>query len=442
MLFTNRQLKALMLPLVIEQVLAMTVGIADTIMISYVGEAAVSGVLLVDMLNYFVIVIFAALATGGAVIVSQYLGNADRENANKAAGQLITIAFVLSFSVGICCFLLHGVILNILFGSVEHDVMNAAKTYFVISSLSFPFLGVYNTQSALYRSMGKTSVTMYVSLFMNVINIAGNAIGIFVFHAGVAGVAVPTLIARIASATLLTGLAAHKDNTVYITLKSVLSFQKDMIKRILCIAVPNGIENGLFSFGRIVVTSIVTLFSTSQIAANGVAQSVDMVAIIVVNSINLGIITVVGQCVGARAYDQAEHYTKTLMLISYVATGILGLAVFLLLPFILRLYVLSNETARLAWLLVMIHNILAFLLHPTSFVLCNALKAAGDVRFTMYTAVASMLVVRLGFAYLLGVVLSMGVIGVWIAMGADWIARSICYLLRYKTGKWKNYRVI
>ncbi|MDR1903445.1 MAG: MATE family efflux transporter [Treponema sp.] len=442
MMFTNKQLKALILPLVIEQLLAMLVGIADTIMISIVGEAAISGVLLVDMLNYFVIVVFSALATGGAVIVSQYLGNADRGNANKAAGQLITIAFIFSFSIGVCCLLLHESILRLLFGSVENDVMNAAKTYFFISSLSFPFLGIYNAQAALYRSMAKTGVTMYISLLMNVINVFGNAIGIFVFRAGVAGVAVPTLIARMTAALLLTGLAARKSNTVFITIKNILSFQKDMARRILCIAIPNGIENGLFQFGRILVTSIVALFGTSQIAANGVAGSVDMIAIIVVNSVNLGVITVVGQCVGGCEYDQAAYYTKKLMIISYIATGILGLAVILLLPLILRLYSLSAETARMAGILIVTHNILAFLLHPTSFVLCNTLKASGDVKFSMYAAIASMLAFRLGCAYFLGIILNMGLIGVWIAMGMDWTGRSICYFLRYKSGKWKNYRAI
>jgi putative MATE family efflux protein len=441
-LFSNRQLKHLILPLVIEQILVMAVGVADTMMISFVGEAAISGVALVDMINFLIITILAALATGGAVIVSQYLGNGDRENANRSAGQLVALAFIFSLVIALLCLVFHKKILFLLFGSVERDVMDAAVTYFFISSLSFPFLGIYNASSALYRSMARTNITMYVSLLMNVINVAGNAIGIFLLHAGVAGVAIPTLIARIIAALLLTALACNKNNPVFISVKGIFSWQRDMIRRLLSIAVPNGIENGLFQFGRVLVTGIVALFGTSQIAAYGIAGSIDMIAIIVVSSINLAIVTVVGRCVGAREYDEAVYYTKKLMFISYIATGILSLIVFLFLPFILRLYALTDETVRYAYILINMHNILAFLLHPTSFVLANSIRASGDVRFTMYAGIGSMVIFRLGSAVLFGIVLNLGVIGVWIAMGLDWTCRSVCFLCRYKSGKWKNYRAI
>jgi putative MATE family efflux protein len=441
-LFSNRQLKHLILPLVIEQILVMAVGVADTMMISFVGEAAISGVALVDMINFLVITIFAALATGGAVIVSQYLGNADRENANRSAGQLVALAFIFSLVITLLCLVFYRKILFLLFGSVEQDVMDAAATYFFISSLSFPFLGIYNASSALYRSMAKTNITMYVSLLMNVINVTGNAIGIFLLHAGVAGVAIPTLIARIFAALLLAALGGNKNNPVFITVKGILSWQRDMIGRLLSIAVPNGIENGLFQFGRVLVTGIVALFGTSQIAAYGIAGSIDMIAIIVVSSINLAIVTVVGRCVGAREYDGAVYYTKKLMFISYIATGILSLIVFLFLPLILRLYALTDETVRYTYILINMHNILAFLLHPTSFVLANSIRASGDVRFTMYAGISSMVVFRLGSAVLFGIILNLGVIGVWIAMGLDWTCRSVCFLCRYKSGKWKNYRAI
>jgi putative MATE family efflux protein len=442
MLFSNRQLKYLIVPLVIEQILVMAVGVADTMMISFVGEAAISGVVLVDMINFLVITILAALATGGAVIVSQYLGDADQKNANISASQLIALAFVFSLAITLLCLTFHRKILLLLFGSVEHDVMDAAMIYFFISSLSFPFLGIYNAAAALYRSMAKTNITMYVSLLMNVINITGNAIGIFILRAGVAGVAIPTLIARIIAALLLTALACNKNNHVFITIKGIFSWQQDMIKRLLSIAVPNGIENGLFQFGRVLVTGIVALFGTPQIAAYGIAGSIDMIAIIVVSSINLAIVTVVGRCVGAFEYGEAIYYTKKLMFISYIATGILSLTVFLFLPFILRFYALTDETSRYAYILINMHNILAFLLHPTSFVLANSIRASGDVRFTMYAGISSMVVFRLGSAVLFGIVLNLGVIGVWMAMGMDWVCRSVCFLFRYKSGKWKNYRAI
>ena len=304
-MFSNQALRKLIFPLVIEQVLVMLVGMADTAMISYAGEAAISGVALVDMVNYLVITLLTALATGGAVIVSQYLGSRDEQSSRCAAGQLMTVTFFVSLAIMAVCLLLHRAILRLLFGAVDADVMQAAVTYFFITALSIPFLGVYNSSAALFRSMGKTRVTMYVSLLMNAINIAGNAVGVFVLRAGVAGVAVPTLIARAVAGVLMTRLAFRRKNVVSLAWEQILCWKREMVSRILKIAVPNAIENGLFTLGRVLVTTIVATFGTSQIAANGIASSVDMVAIIVVSAINLAIVTVVGQCVGANEYDQA-----------------------------------------------------------------------------------------------------------------------------------------
>ena len=441
-MFSNRSLKKLILPLIMEQILAMTVGMADTMMISSAGEASISGVALVDMVNYLVITVLSALATGGAVIVSQYLGNREREKANHAAGQLMTVTALISGGVMLLCLLFCKPLLKLLFGSVEPAVMEAAVTYFWISAISFPFLGLYNSSAALFRSMEKTQTTMYVSLLMNVINVAGNAIGVFLSHAGVAGVALPTLISRAVAAVVMTCLSRSEKNTVFIRAGQVFSWNPGMIRRILRIAVPNSIENGLFSLGKVLVTSIVALFGTAQIAANGVANSIDMVAIVVVNAVNLAIVTVVGHCVGAGEFEQASRYMKKLMGVSYLATGILNLAVAAALPFLLNFYALSEEARRLSFLLVLLHNLLAFALHPTSFVLANGLRAAGDAKFTMYVGIGSMLVFRLGSAVLFGVVLNLGILGVWIAMGMDWLGRSVAFLLRYRSGKWKNFRAI
>lgn len=441
-MFSGRDLRRLLIPLVIEQVLVMLVGMADTMMVSYVGEAAISGVALVDMVNNLVITVLAALSTGGAVIVSQYLGSKNRKMANRSASVLVGISVVVSAAVMVLCLVLHRVILTLLFGTVEQSVMNAAVTYFVISALSFPFLGIYNCAAALFRSMRRTKTTMYVSLLMNAINILGNAAGVFVLRAGVAGVAVPTLIARFIAAAVMLALAVREKNEVFVKARAIFSWDGPTVRRILRIAVPNGLENGLFMLGKVLVTSIVALFGTVQIAASGVSGSINILAIIVVSAVNLAIVTVVGQCVGAKEYAQAQYYTKKLMLVSYIATGALTLLVWLLLPLLLGFYNISPETAELSFTLIMMHNIFAFLLHPTSFNLSNALRAAGDVKFTMIVGISSMLVFRLGSAILFGIVLNLGVIGVWIAMGMDWLARSAAFGLRYKSGKWKEFRAI
>lgn len=385
MLFSDRDLKKLLLPLVIEQILVMLVGMVDTVMVSSVGEAAVSGVALVDMVNYLVITVLTALTTGGAVVLSQYLGAGKPDRAAFSAGQLMAVSALFSTGIMAVCILFRVPILHLFFGAVEPDVMDAALTYFLVTACSFPFLGVYNAAAAQFRSLGRTNMTMYVSLIMNAVNIVGDFLGV---------------------------------------------------------AVPGGVENGLFALGKVLVTSIVSGFGTVQIAANGVSNSINQIAIIVVTAVNLAVITVVGQCVGAREYEQAEYYTKKLMKISYIATAILGGLVCLALPLILRFYNLEPETLHLAALLIIMHNLLAIALHPTSFNLANSLRAAGDVKYTMYVGIFSMIVFRLGSAYLFGVVLELGVVGVWIAMGMDWLARSVCFVWRYRREVWRTASVI
>lgn len=440
--FSNQALKQLLIPLVIEQILAMLVGMTDTLMVSSAGEAAVSGVALVDMVNYLMITILTAVATGGAVIVSQYLGSRQSDNAEKSAGQLVMISAVISLAIMAICLVFSRQLLQLLFGTVEADVMQAAMTYFLITACSFPMLGIYNASAALFRSAGKTDVTMYISLMMNTVNIIGDFIGVQLLGAGVAGVAVPTLISRGLAAVVITALAFRERNQIVLRWKNIVCWDAPLLGRILRIAVPNGIENGLFALGRVLVTSIVSQFGTVQIAANGVANSIDQIAIVVVNAVNLAIITVVGQCIGAGEPDQAQFYTKKLMKISYLSTGILGVVVCAALPLILRVYQLSESTMWYAAVLIVMHNILAFALHPTSFNLANSLRAAGDVRFTMYTGILSMLIFRLGSAVLFGILLNLGIIGVWIAMGMDWLARSVAFSVRYAGGKWRTIRSI
>lgn len=441
-MFSNKALKKLILPLIIEQILIMAVGVADTVMVSYAGEVAISGVGLVDMFNNLIITVLAAIDAGGAIIVSQYIGNKDRKNANKASSQLLTITIVIATVIMLGCLVFHRILLSTFFGAIEMDVMKAATTYFLISAISFPFLGVYNSAAALYRSMEKTRTTMYVSILMNIINVVGNYIGVFILHAGVAGVAVPTLISRIVAAIIMFALSLNSSNLVYVKIKNVFAWNQEMISRILKIAVPNGIENGLFTLGRVLVTSIVALFGTSQIAANSVAGSIDQIAVVVVNAINLGIVVVVGQCIGANDYEQAKYYIKKLMKISYIVTGIIGSAVILLLPWILNLYSLSSEARNLTFILVIMHNIMATALHPTAFVLPNGLRAAGDVKFSMVVGIVSIILFRLGAAVLFGIIFNLGIIGVWIAMGSDWLCRSVCFVIRFIKGKWRQFKVI
>lgn len=435
-LFSNKDLKNLIIPLVLEQALAITVGMADTMMISSVGEAAVSGVSLVDMFNMLIFSVLSALATGGAVVVSQNIGAAKLSEARKSAKQLLVTVLCVSTLLAAVSILLRYGLLKMFFGNVEPDVMAAAVTYLTISAISFPFLGIYNSCAALFRSMGKTAITFKVSVIGNLINVLGNAICIFGLHMGVAGVAIPSLLSRMVMGMILYFLLKKPVYEIYFEKEK---FQIDWanIKKILYIGIPSGIENGVFQLGRVMVVSIISGFGTIQIAANGVANSLDNIGSLVGQAMNLAMIAVIGRCVGADDQDQIKYYLKKLLIIAYILTAAINIPVLLNLNPILSIYGLSAETTQLACTLVLIHNGLAMVLWPLSFTLPNMLRACNDVRYPMTVSMFSMFLFRVGFSYILGVRFGMGAIGVWAAMIIDWIFRIICFVARYFHGDWK-----
>ena len=441
-MFSNESLKKLIIPIFMDQILIIIASIIATMMISYAGEASVSAVSLIDMINMLLINVLAALTAGGAVIVSQYIGFRDKNKSCIAASQLFTIATIISIGIMGFVFIFHKPLLKILFGNVDYNVMNLAITYFVIYSISYPFLSIYDSGAALFRAIGNSRVPMIVSIAMNAINIVGNAIGIFVFNAGVVGIAISIIISRAFAALVMVYLSLNKKNKVFISFSQIFTIKRDMIIKILNIAIPNGIENGIVQLGRILLISIIALFGTDQIAANGITNSLVMISISFATAMNIAIVSVIGQCVGAGDYAQADFYTKKLLKITYIGTIVISLAEILLLPWILNLYTLSAEVTNLTYILVIIHNCLAIIFWPLSFTLPNSLRASGDVRFTMIVSISSMFILRISFGYILGIIFNLGVIGVWLAMGADWALRSIIYVLRFKNGKWREFKVI
>lgn len=438
MIFSNKDLKKLIIPLILEQALAITVGMADTMMISSVGEAAVSGVSLVDMFNNLIISVLAALATGGAVVTSQFIGASKREEACRSAKQLLWVDGLITVGISLLVIVGHRGILNLFFGRIEEDVMSNAILYLIISAVSFPFLAIYNACAALFRSMGNSRITLKVSILMNILNVGGNAVCVFGLKMGVAGVAVPSLISRAVAALCLYILLKNPDSLIHLN-KDRFRFDGKMIKKILYIGIPSGIENGIFQLGRVVVVSIIAGFGTAQIAANGVANSLDSMGCIIGQGMNLAMITVIGQCVGAGDLAQVKHYTKKLLLITYTATAVTNTLILLFLRPILGLYGLGAEATELAYILVMIHNGMAMLLWPASFVLPNMLRACNDVRYTMTIAIFSMVTFRIGLSLVFGVSMKMGAVGVWIAMVVDWVFRVICFAGRYLRGTWRKY---
>lgn len=442
MLFSNESLKKMIVPLFMEQLLVLLVGIADTLIVSYVGETAVSGVSLVNQFNTIFIYLFTALASGGAVVIAQYIGRQEKNHAGEAASQLLLFSTLFSMLIAVIVLLGNKAMLNLLFGKVDKPVMDACITYLKISAYSYPALAIYNAGAAVYRSMGKTNVTMYLSVISNCINLVGNVIGVFVLNAGVAGVAWPSFIARMFSAGIITILCFRKRNEVVYKRKWVLNWNGRLMRSVLNVAIPNGMENGIFQLVKVALSSIVALFGTYQIAANGIAQSIWSLAALAGVAMGPVFITVIGQCMGNGNIEGAEYYLKKLTKITLSISVAWNLLIFILTPVFLRFYSLSSETRQLVIWLVLIHNVFNAVVYPYSGALSNGLRAAGDVKFTMYVSILSTIAVRLFLSWFLGIVQQMGVIGIALAMVCDWVIRAILFIWRERTGKWKAFQVI
>lgn len=437
-MFSNKELRSMIITLFFEQLLVMLVGIVDTFVVSSCGEAAVSGVSLVNQFNTIFIYLFTALASGGAIVVSQYIGNKDEKRTVLSSSQLLMFSIVLSILV----LIFNKQLLGLLFGKVESDVMKACVTYLRISAYSYPALAIYNAGAALYRSMAKTKVTMYISFAANIINVVGNIIGVYVLKAGVAGVAYPSLISRVFSAIIITVLCFNKKLKAYYDSKDIFRFDGKMLKRILNIAIPNGVENGIFQLVKVALSSIVAMFGTYQIAANGVAQSIWSLAALVGSAMGPVFITVIGQCMGAKDVDQAKFYFSKLIKWSLVFSIVWNVLVLAITPFILQFYNLADETKHLIIILVIIHNIANTVVFPLSGPLSQGLRATGDVKFTMIVSIASTVGGRLVLSIILALGLHLGVIGIALAMCGDWTIRAIIFYYRYKSNAWTKFEVI
>lgn len=427
-------------PLIIEQLLAVTVGMFDSMMVSSSGEAAISGVSLVDSINVLLIYLFSALSTGGAVLISQSLGKQDKQKTEHISKQLILAVFTCAVAVSFLAIVLRVPLLKLIFGKIEADVMNNAKIYFLITALSYPFLGLYNAGAAIFRSFGNSKLSMTVSLRANIINISGNALFIYVFKWGVAGAAIATLIARAFCAIIILYMLRSKKSTVVI--RDLLKIRPDFatIKAVCRIGIPSGIENSMFQMGKVLTQSVVATCSTAHIAANAVANTLSQLQFIPASAVNLAVITIVGRCIGAGRNEEAKTMSRKLLLMAYSAIWVATVLIFSLLNPLLGLYDLSAESTKLAWTLMAMHSVMVSTFWPLSFSTPNSFRAAGDVKFPLVISMLSMWICRVGLSYVFARGLGMGVIGVWMAMFSDWICRTAFFVPHYFRGKWLNKR--
>lgn len=436
--FSNRALKRLIAPMIIEQFLAILVGMSDSIMVATVGEHAVSGVSLVDNIFVLLIYLFAALATGGAVVMGQYLGQNKHEKANRAVNQLILFTALFAICIMIGLYLARNLILHRVFGAIEANVMEASKTYLLIVSASIPFIALYNAGAAVFRTMGNSKVPMYLSMMMNAINVGGNAILIFGFGMGVAGAATSTLVSRVISAVAIILLLCSPEHLLH--LERPFSFKLDfgMLKKIAYIGIPNGLENGMFQLGKIMVLSMITGFGTAAIAANAVSNIIATFQVLPGMSVGMAVITVCSRCVGAGDYEAARYYTRKILKLVHILIIVFSVTTLVALPGIMHLYNLSDDAMTFTKQIIWYHGICCMLIWPEAFTLPNTLRAASDVKFCMILSIISMWVFRIAFSYIIGVRMGMGVLGVWIAMTIDWAVRAVLFIIRYRGKRWQH----
>lgn len=442
MMFSNRDLRNLIFPLFVEQFLLMLVGIADTFTVSFASEADVSGVSLVNSFNTVLVFVFTALSSGGAVIISQYVGRGDGRRAERSAGQLLMISVLISAALTALILAFHSQLLILLFGRVEAQVMAASRSYLLITTCSIPALAVYDVGAALCRSIGKAGATMYISTAANLVNIIGNCVGVFVLHLGAEGVAWPSLFSRILSAAAVTVYCARQGNAVRYRFPDIFSWDGSLLKKIMGVALPNGLENGVHQLVKVGLSSMVALFGTYQIAANGLAQSIWSLASIMGLAMAPAYTTVIGRCMGAGEIDSANYYFKKLNRITLVLSVAWNALVFAMTPIIVRYSAISAPAKELVIWLVLINNVFNSLAYPFAGPLGNGLRAAGDVKFTMWVSITLTIAARLLFSALFGLWLGWGVIGVAVGMSIDLVFRGVVFLWRLRSQQWSRFRLI
>ena len=379
---------------------------------------------------------FSALATGGAVVCSQFLGSKDTKSARDAAAQILYSTFFVAVVITATTLLCRRMFLKLVFGSVSDDVMANALSYFFFTALSYPFLALYNGGGAVFRAMGNSKISMNVSVIMNVLNFAGNALLIFVFKLGAAGAAISTLFARFVGAVIMVAMLHDKHNIIYVEKLYKIRLHFGIIRKVLHIGVPNGAENAMFQVGKLLTQSMVASFGTASIAANAVAGTLSSFEYAIGQAVGLSMITIVGRCVGAEDFAQAKYYVKKLLKAEYLMMFIMAFTLSVLAKPIISVYNLSEDADRLALMLILIHNVFICTIWPMSFTLPNSFRAANDVTYPMTTSILSMWVFRVVLGYVFGCVFNLGVMGIWLAMFSDWIFRGTLYIIRLINGKW------
>ena len=441
-LYSNRALLYLFIPLLVEYALEFFVGLADSIMVASLGEAAISGVSLVDFLMQFLIFSFSALATGGAVVAGQYLGDKQIDKAQNSATQLVWFSTISSTVLMIAVIILRQFLISILFGQIEADVWHNADIYLYIVALSIPFIAIYNAGAAIFRTTNNASLPMKIMLVCDILNVAGNAICIYHLGWDVTGVAVPTVISRVLAALAILYFVIDEEYILHIKKTFRHRFDRLILKKVLQVGIPYGVENGLFQLGRILILSLVSTFGTMAIAANSVGYAIGIFSVLPGFAINLGLTAIISRCVGANDYEQARYYNRKCLAMVFISHFAINMVIFAIFPWVLGIYNLSPQTAQMATEMVFWHGVFAIIIWPLSFTVPATFRGAGDSKSVMYISLAVMFTCRIALSYVIADWMGIGVFGTWIAMFIDWYVRAGIYIYRYFSNKWTQYRVV
>lgn len=441
-MFSNRLICSILVPVVLEQLLNSIMGTADTMMVSNVGSAAISAVSLVDSINVLVIQAFSALAAGGAIVCAQYIGQRNKERANESARQVLFIITAISVIVSLICLIFQKPLLRLIFGSVEVEVMRASEIYFFYTALSFPFIAAYDSAASIFRAQDNTKGPMLISMVSNVMNIVGNAIMIWGFHMGVTGAALSTLVSRIFCAVVV--LIQLRRDRQPIVVRDYLKIRPNwgMIRRILGIGIPSGVENSMFQLGKLAIQSTVSTLGTAAIAAQAMTNILENLNGIAAIGVGIGLMTIVGQCMGAGRKDEAIYYIKKLCMIAEVTIIVSCLTVFALTKPVTILGGMEKGSADMCFHMVMWITIVKPLVWTMAFIPAYGLRAAGDVKFSMITSCITMWACRFCLCVFLIRVMGFGPMGVWIGMFADWTIRGIIFAWRFHSRRWLEHQVI
>ena len=441
-MFTNKMIAGLLIPVVLEQLLNSIMGTADTMMVSNVGSAAISAVSLVDSINVLVIQAFSALAAGGAIVCAQYIGQKNVKKANESARQVLFIITAISVVISLICLVFQKPMLHLIFGSVEAEVMRASEIYFFYTALSFPFIAAYDSAASIFRAQDNTKGPMLISMISNVMNIAGNAMLIWGFHMGVAGAALATLISRVFCAVVV--LIQLRQDRQPIVVRDYLKIRPDfrMIRRILSIGIPSGVENSMFQLGKLAIQSSVSTLGTVAIAAQAMTSILENLNGIAAIGVGVGLMTIVGQCIGAGEKEQAVYYIKKLAVISEIVVFSCCLLIWALTKPITMIAGMEPESADMCFFMMTVITIVKPIVWVPAFIPPYGLRAAGDVRFSMILSTCSMWIFRVSLCIYLCRAQGFGPIAVWIGMFADWSVRSIIFTIRFHRRKWLEHKVV